>query len=84
MKTSIVRRSLAALALILLTLATGLPAYAGDATPTPIPIPTQANARPVPGFIGHEATPQPIAAPAIRRTRSWHPVPGAAFTTTPT
>ena len=67
MKTSIVCWSLAALALVLLTLTIGLPAYADDPTPTPIPIPTQANARPVPEFIGHEATPQPIAAPSIPR-----------------
>jgi len=67
MKTSIVRRSLAALALILLTLATGLPAYAGDATPTVIPIPLQEDALPVPAFIGHEAAPQPVAAPSIPR-----------------
>ena len=65
MKTSIVRWSLLALVLVMLTLAIGRPTYADDPTPTPIPIPTQEDARPVPEFIGHEATPQPIAAPAI-------------------
>jgi len=65
MKTSTVCWGLAALVLVMLALAIGLPAYADDPTPTPTPIPTQANARPVPEFIGKPAEPKPISAPAI-------------------
>ena len=64
MKTSIVR-SLAALVLVILTLAIGRSTFANDPTPTPDPIPQQEDALPVPEFIGNEAAPRPIAAPSI-------------------
>ena len=73
MKTSIVCWSLAALVLVMLALAIGLPTYADDPAPTPIPIPTQEDALPVPEFIGAEATPQPIAAPSIPRNKFMAP-----------
>ena len=69
MKTSIVGWTLAALVLVMLTLAIGRPTYADDPTPLPTPIPTQADALPIPEFIGAEATPQPISAPAIPRNK---------------
>ena len=64
---------------VLLGLAGALVAYGASPPATPIPptpIPTQQDARPVPEFIGHEATPQPINAPPIPRnphmsTGSW-------------
>jgi hypothetical protein len=68
MKTYIKLSCLAALFLAALILGIGLPAYAGDPPVfpiTPMPIPTQEAARPVPNFIGHEATPNKILAPAI-------------------
>jgi len=68
MKTYIKLSGLAALVVAALILGIGLPAYAADppAFPiTPMPIPTQEAARPVPNFIGHEATPNKILAPAI-------------------
>ncbi len=64
MKTSIVRWSIAALVVAALILGIGVSAYAQDPL-LPTPIPTQENARPVPPFIGHEATPNPITSRPI-------------------
>src|SRR5512136_574231 len=64
MKTSIVRISVAALFVAALILGIGVSAYAQDPMLATL-IPTQENARPVPSFIGHEATPKPITSRPI-------------------
>ncbi len=64
MKTIFIYRKLSVLVLAVLIFGMSTPASAINLV-FPIPIPPQSDARPVPLFIGQEATPNPIAAPAI-------------------
>src|SRR5512136_1906792 len=67
MKTHIKLSCLTALVVAALILGIGLPAYAADPSPLTV-VPTilpQPDARPVPLFIGHEATPKPITSRPI-------------------
>src|SRR5512137_1434718 len=67
MKTYIKLSCLTALVVAALILGIGLPAYAADPSPlTVVPtIPPQPDARLVPLFIGHEASPKPITSRPI-------------------